>query len=256
MSPDPGGVQADFRAAAGEQDTDDNIHDFVLAAAAPRNSASTPIDKVGPITTVSLHGVFQLATSIPVSWSATDQSGVAQYQSRARTASPTVGFGGATSWYTGTATSSGYSAAAGQTACFSTRAQDTLDHWGALSAEKCTAVPIDDRGLFAKSFSRQTATGYFLGTYSLSTVAGAKLSSTTITAKRLALLATTCATCGKVQVKWKGVSLGTFNLHSATTKHEVLIPLKTLPAVQTGVLQITTVSAARVEIDGVGASRT
>jgi hypothetical protein len=256
-APSPGldGTKADVRAAAGEQDTDDNHADFAVAAVNPRNSASTPVDKVAPVAAVNALPPFKTSTAFSVGWSASDPSGISQFESRRHVATPTAGFGSYASWYTGTSTSAVYHATAGQTVCASTRATDGASNEGPFSSEKCTAVPLDDAALTTTSFSRRTGAAYFGGTYSLSTTTGAKLKSATITAKRLALLATTCATCGSVQVRWRGASLGNFSLHSSTTTRKALILLTPFSSVQSGVLQIISLSSARVEIDGLGVSR-
>ena len=176
------------------------------------------------MTTTNAFSLYQKATSFTVAWSATDDSGVATYESRARLATPSAGFSSYNAWYDGTATGSTYIGAAGQTVCVSTTAQDAYGNWGAFSAERCTVIPIDDVSLAATKFTRKTASGYFDGTFSLSVATGAKLTSATITTKRLALLVTTCPSCGSVQVKWKGAVVGTLSLFSATTKHKVLLP--------------------------------
>jgi len=249
-------THADFRQNSGNQDTDDNAADFASGPPLPRNSSSPPTgDHVAPVSTLNAIATLQKKLSFNVGWSATDDFGVASYDARERHAGPTGAFTGYSSWYSGTSTSALYAAAVGQTVCISVRAADISANAGAYTADKCTGIPIDDSALTAQKFTRKSNAAYFNGTYSLSVVMGAKLTSTTITGKRLAILATTCAACGSIQFKWKGAVIGTFSLYSATTKHNVIVPVTVLTAAESGIAQIVTLSTARVEIDGVYASR-
>jgi hypothetical protein len=254
-APAPLSASADLRANQGETDTDDNASDFALGAPNPRNSSSPPIDKIAPAATMNRPASFQTATSFQVGWSASDPSGIAQYVVRARHATTHLGFTPPSVLYTGAATTTRYDGSEGQTVCLSAQAQDGAGNLGAISAESCTAIPLDDVTLTAHNFTRRNAAYAYDGTVSQSAKAGASLTSTRLTAKRLALIATTCSTCGKINVKWNGGVIATLNLHSATTRHKVVLPILQFGAAQSGVVSLVTLSAARVEIDGLGVSR-
>src|SRR5262249_13155501 len=156
--------------------------------------------------------VFAVAPSFNVSWAASDPSGIVDYQVRSRTATSTSGFSAFTLVDPGAVTHETYHGTLDTTVCFSARAEDGALHTGPFSAERCTSVPIDDRGLTAHAFTRVKANGYFFGTYSVATASHATLTSKHITALRLAVLVTKCPTCGRIQVTWNGTVLGTFSL--------------------------------------------
>jgi hypothetical protein len=75
-------------------------------------------------------------------------------------------------------------------------------------------------------------------------------------ARRIALLATTCPTCGKVRVYWGSTLLKTVNLSSARTVNRKLITVVTFAGARTGTLSIKVYSSGRkVLIDGVAIRR-
>jgi hypothetical protein len=85
---------------------------------------------------------------------------------------------------------------------------------------------------------------------------GAKLTRTAVVARRIALLATTFATCGTVKVYWGSTLLRTISLHSVTTVNGKLIAVTTFAWARTGTLVIRVVSSDRkVIIDGVAIRR-
>jgi hypothetical protein len=70
-------------------------------------------------------------------------------------------------------------------------------------------------------------------------------------AKRLAILATTCATCGSVRVYWGSTLLKTISLHSSTTVNRKLLTVATFSRARSGTLTIKVYSSGRrVLIDG------
>ena len=73
---------------------------------------------------------------------------------------------------------------------------------------------------------------------------------------RLALLATTCPTCGKVGVYVNATLIGTVDLHAATAHNRQLIALPPF-ALRTGTVTLKVLTAGKlVRIDGLGVSRT
>lgn len=69
-------------------------------------------------------------------------------------------------------------------------------------------------------------------------------------ASRLALVATTCPTCGSVAVYHRGVKVGTVSLRSAKTvaRKVILLPSSVY---RYGVIEVRTASSRLVRIDGV-----
>lgn len=155
-------------------------------------------------------------------------------------------------WQTATtATSAPFTADPGATYCFSTRAVDADGLTSAWSFERCLATPLDDRALSAAGgFVRRTATGTFAGTYSEARSAGATLTRTGVTARRIGVLVERCHGCGRLQVRHAGQLLGTIDLEAAATKRRVLVTF-TETAVATGALTLTTVGARPVRVDAI-----
>jgi hypothetical protein len=134
-----------------------------------------------------------------------------------------------------------------------------VGNWSGWSPDRCTTAPIDDASLLinAGSWTRATSqTDYYGLTYTTTTGNSAKLKpAANISAKRLWLVADTCAACGSVRVYWNGVSIANISLVSASTAHKVLLPITTFGAVSNGGLTLMTTSTAKtVRIDGLAAS--
>jgi hypothetical protein len=73
--------------------------------------------------------------------------------------------------------------------------------------------------------------------------------------KSIALIVTTCPTCGTVKVVWKGTVIARLALTSAVTVKDVLISVAGFNAVRTGDLKIVVASAGKpVKIEGVALS--
>ena len=109
-----------------------------------------------------------------------------------------------------TATSATFTAWSGYTYCFAVHARDTAGVRSYSTAETCTAIPLDDRSLTRSSgWTAGTGDAYYRSTYLRSSTYGAKLTRTGVVARRIALLATTCPTCGSVKVYWGSTLLKT-----------------------------------------------
>ena len=84
----------------------------------------------------------------------------------------------------------------------------------------------------------------------------AKLVRTGVVARRIALVATTCPTCGTVKIYWGSTLLRTIKLTSATTVNRKLIAVTTFTSVRKGTRTIKVSSTSRkVIIDGVAIRR-
>ena len=100
------------------------------------------------------------------------------------------------------------------------------------------------------------ATGYYQNSYSASSTAGSTLTSSNLRGRRLGLLVTKSPTAGTIQILWNGTVLGRVSLTTSTTIKKSLVRVAPFTSVQTGTLQVKVVSSGkRVEIDGVGVSR-
>ena len=78
-----------------------------------------------------------------------------------------------------------------------------------------------------------------------------------MTTDRVGIVATTCPTCGSVNVFVGSTAVGTINLVSATTSYQTLIMLPKLPAAVSGTLGVIVRSTTGkvVQLDGVLASK-
>jgi hypothetical protein len=145
----------------------------------------------------------------------------------------------------------------GSTYCISARAiyPGVMSPW---SAERCTAVPLDDRSLLVRHgrWSRGTARGYYLGTSTVTSVRGAELARTGVLAKRITLIGTKCRTCGTVQIYWNGTLLRRVSFASQRLRRRVKVNVASFAGLQSGTLVIKVISARRpVRIDGLGVSQ-
>jgi alpha-tubulin suppressor-like RCC1 family protein len=220
------------------------------------------VDQLSP--TVTLRGPaqpFTLASSIPVSWTGTDSgSGIAYYQVRWNKAAYNGGF---TAWQypaawqkltATTVTQTGVVPAFGY--CFEVRAVDKVANTGAWSAQKCSAVALDDRSLAASAgWSRVSWSLFYRGTATTTTKTGAYLTRTGAALTRVAVVATRCPTCGTVGVYVNGKSVGTVNLYSATTIRKAVIALTPF-SYRTGTVTLKVLSSGKlIQLDGLGISR-
>ncbi|HYN35393.1 MAG TPA: hypothetical protein VEV82_00295, partial [Actinomycetota bacterium] len=245
------------------------VHAFQVRAVDPAGnqdlspaSVSWTVDSIAP-TSVSIDDptigeTYQLATAFPVAWSGIDSSsGLADFDVSLRQGSYGQPLGSNTAWYKATtASGAAFSGVPGYTYCFSVRARDNAGNLSPTSADRCTAIPLDDTAFARKgSWSVKTGAGYYLNTYTSSAVKGASLTLPGLKAKRLALVATTCSTCGAVKVIWDGVVTGTISLTSPNTKKMQLISLAEFGSMKEGTLTLKTTSAKKVIVEGLGVSK-
>jgi hypothetical protein len=197
--------------------------------------------------------------SFPVSWTGTEGSWpIATYDVQVRRAAWNGTFGAFVDWRPATTNTTGtFAGLPGSTYCFTVRSRDTEGFEGRWSSEGCTSVPLDDRRLVrAPGWTAGTNSAYFAGTYLRTTTKGATLTRTGVATHRIALLVTTCSTCGSVRVYWRGEAIKTVSLYSATTVRRRLITITTLPEAEAGTLRIVvTSSGKRVIVDGVALRR-
>ncbi|XVV15737.1 hypothetical protein ACQP2X_15750 [Actinoplanes sp. CA-131856] len=159
-----------------------------------------------------------LTTSAAVSWSATDKSGIANYDVRWRTNSgvqPMSAYTYPANLQATTASRTTVPLTAGKAYCFSARAHDVAARTSEWSAERCTLSPFDDRWMntMSKGGKRVAWKGFFGNT---ATVLPAKGSVTryNVTASQVGVVARTCPTCGTLTATLAGLKLGTVSLRT------------------------------------------
>jgi hypothetical protein len=230
--------------------------------------AVAPLDTTAPSVPLlsKPSGAFQKATSFAVAWSSTDDGapvggfGGGTYYVRYRSATSTSGVLSPYTWWLTAkrSTSATFAGVRGSTYCLSANARDRSGNVSAFSAERCTAVPLDDAPMSASAGWTRVAsgaTGYYLSSYRASSTAGAKLTMSTVKARRLAVVATKSPTAGTIEIAWNGTVLKRVDLTAATTARKSLIQLAPFTSVQSGTVTIKVVtSGKRVEIDGLGVS--
>jgi hypothetical protein len=204
--------------------------------------------------------VFGLTSPFTVAWGgASDSGAVTGYTAYVRTAPYDGGFDQPTQFATSSGPGPGtysYPGEPGHTYCFSVTATDDSGNTSSRSAETCTALPVDDAALAGSGWTRDAnRSGYYQGTSSTSSAKGASLALAGVQAKQIALVATTCSNCGKVQVLLGSTSLKTVNLASRNGQTEKVIPVASFTSVQTGTVTLrVTTAGKRVIIDGLGIS--
>jgi hypothetical protein len=215
-------------------------------------AVSTP-DISGPA--VRLGGVraTTLGASVTPSFTATDaNNGVASYTLSYRRAADNSGFSAPTT-LTLTAPRA-IAVAKGYTYCFSVRATDRAANVSAPTAEQCTVVPLDDRSLTRSStFATVTGSAFYAGTAMRATAKGATLTRPSVTSVRqLFLVATTCPTCGTLDVLVGSTRVASVNLASTTTANRKVIALPAF-SVRSGTVTLRVTSSGKtVYVDGLG----
>jgi hypothetical protein len=217
--------------------------------------AGNKVDRKAPSAAMGALPRLQRATVFPVAWSGSDGgSGLATFDVRYRAGSTSSDFGGWTLWQSKTAaTAADFTGSPSSDYCFSVRARDAVGNVSSWNGHECSAVPVDDPSLAATgSWSREAGqAGYYLKTFSLSTAAGDTLGVSDVRAKRMAVLATRCPTCGSITVSWNGVVSPPISLAASSVEKKRYVWSQVLPFAQFGDLVITVApSGGRVEIDG------
>ena len=139
--------------------------------------------------------------------------------------------------------------------CFSAMSHTSIGATSSWSAESCTTIPIDDRGLVRSKAAAWTSTsdiGWLASTASMSTVKGSSLTTTKVrTVKSLSVLGLTCPTCGSLDVYVGSTKVGSISLKASTSRRVLLNPIR-LPKVKTGKVSLVVASTGKwVKIDGV-----
>ncbi|GAA4803446.1 hypothetical protein ACFQ0K_12105 [Nocardioides caeni] len=213
------------------------------------------LDVSGPVSAPSTAIKAQtLSTSFPVGWTATDALSQVESTDVIVSTSAWNQAGFTDPAVVGNNLANGpfdFTGALGRTYCFETQSIDSADNLGSRSAQRCTTVPLDDKQLAGSGWTRAAKAGHFQGTLASTTTKGRQLVRSGVKARRLALVATTVANGGTVQVLWNNKVIKTISLKGKTTKKK-LIPIATFQGVRSGTVKIrvTSPTGRPVHIDG------
>ena len=200
-----------------------------------------------PVTTSLLH---------PVQWAGTDvTSDVSSWDVRHRWVRWTGTAGSLTepdSWRGLTSQSLSHPLGQGRTYCYSVRAHDQSGRTGSWSAERCTIAPLDQSALARSSgWSPSSSSAYFGGSAFVTTRKGASLARSGTQLRRVGILATTCPTCGVVDVYVGSTRVGRVNLaRGTTTLHRKALLLPAFGQRRGTVRLVVVTSGRAVRIDG------
>ena len=204
---------------------------------------------------------FQTTTKATLTFTGSDaESAVSGYDIRFRWATwnstAFTAYAEPANWQQLTATSLTFTGLPGRTYCMGVRAHDAAGNVSAWTADRCTTLPLDDRGLTVHgTWTRPTSPSASTGTLSKTVVSGSTMVLPSSRTKRVALLVVTCASCGKVAVYLNGVYWRTVNTYSPTTHYKVLIPLPTFSYRSTSItLKAVLTAKQQLLMDGLGVS--
>ncbi|MDP2773472.1 MAG: DPP IV N-terminal domain-containing protein [Nocardioides sp.] len=256
----PGGVLTGTPTAWG-----DSVFE-VTASGAPTTVVPYTIHVVDPedpevnVTSPAPSSATSHSTTIslqhPVRWVGLDAtSGVTSYDVRYRRAKWKGSFGGYTlpaSWQGITATSLTHPLGRGYTYCYSARATDASGRTGPWGTQRCTIAPLDQTAMQRSSgWKTRNGLGYFDGSTWWTKTRNATLTRTGARLKRLGVLATTCPTCGKIDLFVGSTKVGRINLARGTrtvNRKPILLPAFGL---RSGAVRVKVVTKGRlVRIDG------
>jgi len=204
---------------------------------------------------------FQPRRGFDVGWDADDaDAGVRSHDVRYKRATPkATGFSGWQRWMSDTkADGAWFTGSPGSTYCLDTRAYDNafnLSPWGRNS---CTAVPVNDRALdHSDGWRLRKADAAYLGTYSRATRRGETLILRGARFRTLALVATTCAYCGRVRIFRGSRRIGAIDLSEPGFTRRQIIPIASFSSVKGPVkIRIKVISEGKpVMIEGLGIRR-
>jgi uncharacterized delta-60 repeat protein len=191
-----------------------------------------------------------------VRWSATDDNtGVKSYAVQRRAAAYTKAKYGAWSlWKSTTTKSAAFTGKQGHTYCVRARAKDFAGNVGSFGATKCLAVPLDERMMSVHgSWGASSNAGYYRDTALSSTVDGASLTLSGARWRHLAVVVTTCPSCGSLDVYLGTKLLRTLDL-SSPLRHSKVMAVAGKTKVQSGDIRLVVRGGGPVTVEGVGVS--
>jgi hypothetical protein len=141
--------------------------------------------------------------------------------------------------------------------CVSVRARNWAKQVTGWTTKRCLTRHLDDRALSASAgWKFGTGSAYLGNTYTGTKTKGATLRAASAQVRRIGILATTCATCGKVAVIVGGQRIATINLYSASAQTRTLLMLPRFSRHHADVVFKVKSTGLKVRIDGVVISRT
>ncbi|MCW2857033.1 MAG: hypothetical protein JWR52_2648 [Marmoricola sp.] len=189
------------------------------------------------------HHLFQRSARITTTYHATDSGGVANYDVEYRVASWNGSFSRYRTVATATrATTETLVGRQGHEYCVRIRARDNTGNLSPWSNDRCGVVPLDDRALRTAGPWRHTADPQaYDRTLSATRTKGASLVLRGVHAQRIALLVTTCRTCGRMAIYLNGVRWQVASTYSAVRHEQVFVlpPAFTLRTVTVTVRALT-----------------
>jgi hypothetical protein len=224
--------------------------------ASPIVSASWTVDTAAPTVSVTQPTSPLFGTALTLRWAGSDTAGagVASYDVRYRYASPYGGFSAYSqpaAWQGLRTTTLTHNLSQGYTYCYQVRSRDKVGNLGTWSAERCVVSVLDDRALTVSTgVVRGTSSAYTYGTYSRAAALRKTFSRTGVQARRLAVVVTTCPTCGSIDVTHAGVYLGRISLTSTTTAAKQVRWLPLQSVTRTGTVTLRTLNTRLVYVDG------
>jgi hypothetical protein len=216
------------------------------------------VDGTPPVVSMSAPGTVSMSTRFTPAWSATDASGIRNYDVQYEIAPWNGAFSAWTAWKTGTtSTSSAFAGASGRTFCFRARATDNAGNVSAF-VTRCTSTPLQSVSLkYTRLWTKRVSTSYFAGVGFTTTTKGQNALLAGVQAQHMWLLATKCSTCGSVQVRFNGAVIANASLASPVTTRHALIPIAAFPTPRAGTVQVyvTSPTGKLVAIEGLAVLR-
>jgi uncharacterized protein YjbI with pentapeptide repeats len=224
-----------------------------------------PVDTAPPVVTLPGGDVWLLTsmTSFRVAVSETG-SGLTETQARWRSSRS-----GRTSWNSWSTSGWTYDPQAApwqvqldgsaQRYCVQVRARDNAGLVSAWSNIRCSDTPYDDQDDHAtySGWTMRDASWAMGGTFHLTQVHGASMVlGRTLTVRRVGVLATTCAGCGRVAVYVGSTKVGSISLTRSTAARRALLLLPRLRTPLSGKVRlvVTSPSGQPVKLDGIAVS--
>ncbi|WP_310963012.1 fibronectin type III domain-containing protein [Nocardioides terrisoli] len=217
-------------------------------------------DTTAPQVTLHAPPAVTLAGSVPLSWNGSDAgSGVASYQLRQHSATPTGGFGAWTipsAWRHLTATSvTAAGLTRGREYCYSVRATDASGNTSSWTPPRCVIRALDDRALVRSAHWKHPSNAHWWNhTATTSKTRHASLTLAHAQVSRLGVLVSRCPTCGKLGVYVGTHQIGVVNLKGPRANQRIVM----LPrfALRSGTVKLIVLTSRKsVIVDGLFAAR-
>jgi hypothetical protein len=144
----------------------------------------------------------------------------------------------------------------GWTYCVSVRARNKVGQKSGWSGPRCQTRALDDRRLAESSgWTSRKSARFYGGTVHHTKRRGATLSRSGAQVKRVGIVATTCRTCGKVNVLVNGRKVGAIKLASDRTRRRQVLMLPAFKRKRGTVTLKVRSNGLKVQIDGLVISR-